>query len=313
VTDPTSFRTVYRSASVYDGVLLPHYFGGMEDADLVSELMRRHHGPPGRRRDLDVVDLGCGTGRVTSRLEPYARSLLAIDSSQSMVDAFRQRHPGVDTWCLDIREAVARLHNGGRAGTFDVVGAFWSLSYPISDCFEEVTADGVRPIADHTVGRACAARLVRDVVELLAPQGHLLVLFFDPDTREQRLVTRLWERIATFPYDRRAHNRQLLLDELRAAEDRGQGWFTCTRMGGVALAPNRAAAHAWFDRLHLKDMPALVTDPEVREAIERFVEECSLPSGEVALPSGVYVMDFHAAPGVATQLTSRERGTQFAP
>lgn len=48
-----------------------------------------------------------------------------------------------------------------------------------------------------------------------------------------------------------------------------------------------------------------MTDPEVREAIGRFVEGCSQPSGEVALPSGVYVMDFHAAPGVASQLTSR--------
>jgi SAM-dependent methyltransferase len=305
MNDVSEFRAVYRSANVYDGVLLPHYFHGMEDADLVTRLMRKHHGPEGDSGDLSIVDLGCGTGRVTSRLEPYARSLLAVDSSESMIVTFQQRHHGAQAWCMDIRDAVARMHDEGRGGTFDVVGTFWSLSYPISECFEEVTAEGVRPVADQAAARESAARLVHDVVELVAPQGHLLVLYFDPDTREQRLVTRLWERIAKFPYDRRAHTRQLLIDELRAAEDRGQGWLTSTRLGGVAIARDRKAAHAWFDHLHLKDVPALVEDPEVQQAIERFVEECVQPSGEVAIPSGVYVMDFHAAPGIEVHLPAR--------
>jgi len=303
--DATEFRAVYRSAAVYDGVLLPHFFVGFEDADLVARLMHQHYGPPDGACDLSIVDLGCGTGRVTSRLQPYAGSLLAVDSSQSMIATFRALHRDADTWCVDIRDGVGRLLTEGRAGTFDVVGAFWSLSYPISECFEEVTADGVRQVSDHAVARERAGRLVGDIVSLVAPKGHLLVLYFDPGTREQRLVTRLWERIAKFPYDRRAHTRQLLIDELRAAEDRGEGWLTYSRLGGVAMAPDREAARAWFDHLHLKDVPALVNDPEVQQMIEQFVEECVQPSGQVAIPSGVYVMDFHAAPEAEAHLPAR--------
>jgi SAM-dependent methyltransferase len=300
--DATEFRAVYRSASVYDDLILPHFYGGAEDADLVAGLMSDIYDQPGAARNLSIVELGCGTGRVTSRLAPYAGSLLAVDSSQSMIATFAARYPDAETWCLDIRQAVARMIDEGRAGTFDVVSAFWSLSYPISECFEEVTAEGVRPVPDQAAARDRARRLVSDVVRLVARQGHLLMLYFDPDTREQRLVTQLWERIAKFPYDRRAHTRQLLIDELRAAEGRGEGWLTYTRLGGVAVASGREAARAWFNHLHLKDVPALVNDPEVQQAIERFVEGCAQPSGEVAIPSGVYVIDFHAAPGPQAQL-----------
>src|SRR5438874_9104989 len=164
--DATEFRAVYRSAAVYDDLILPHYYGGAEDADLVAGLMRKGYGQPGAVRDLSIVELGCGTGRVTSRLTPYARSLLAVDSSQSMIATFEARYRDVETWCLDIREAVGHLIEEGRAGTFDVVGAFWSLSYPISECFEEVTAEGVRPVPDQAAAGERARRLVGDVVRL---------------------------------------------------------------------------------------------------------------------------------------------------
>jgi SAM-dependent methyltransferase len=300
--EAAGFRSVYRSADTYDGVMLPHYFDGVDDGDLVARLMAEHYGSPGPLRDLRIVEFGCGTGRVTSRLAPYAASLVAVDSSPSMVSAFRRRYPDADARCVGTAEAVASLLADGLAGGFDVVGAFWSLSYPLSDCFEEVTERGVRPVADIAVARERAGRLVRDVIRLVAPDGHLLILYFDPDTREQRLVTRLWERIARFPYDRRGHTRQLLVDELRAAEDRDEGWLTCTRRSGVAVASTRERGREWFDRLHLKDVPALVDDPEVRRQVDQFLDACTRPDGRILIPSGVHVIDFHAAPGAERHL-----------
>jgi len=37
------------------------------------------------------------------------------------------------------------------------------------------------------------------LLKIIAPGGHLLLLFFDADSPEQRLVTRLWERVHPFP------------------------------------------------------------------------------------------------------------------
>lgn len=286
----TEFKAVYRSAGIYDAVLPPHYYRGGEDTDLVARLMAEHYGPP--RHELAIAEFGCGTGRVTAWLAPYARRLVAIDSSPAMLDTFRARFPRAEIRCADTRQAVVRMRDDGLAGAFDVVGAFWSLSYPLGDYFEEMTAEGIRPVADQATARRQAGRLVRDLVSLVAEGGHLLVLFFDSETAEQRLVTRAWEKIAPFPEGGRGYTRDLLVDELRAAEDRGQGWLMHTRTGGVALAASTNAARAWFNHLHFKNLPALVADPQVQAEVAAFVDQHTQPSGEVILPSGVHVIDF---------------------
>jgi SAM-dependent methyltransferase len=288
----TQFKAVYRVPGIYDAVLPAHYYGGKEDVDLVGHLMSEHYGPP--RPELRICEFGCGTGRVTSRLAPYARQLVAVDSSRAMLDAFGARFPEARTRCADTRQALTQMLDEGSAGAFDVVGAFWSLSYPLGDFFEEMTAQGIRPVADQAAARRRARHLVRDMVSLVADNGHLVVLFFDSETPEQRLVTRAWERIAPFPEGGRGYTRQLLLDELRAAEDRGEGWLTHTRKGGIAHAPSTEAARAWFDQLHFKNMPALVNDREIQAEVAEFIADHALPSGAVALPSGVHVIDFQA-------------------
>ncbi|MDG4765117.1 class I SAM-dependent methyltransferase [Solwaraspora sp. WMMD406] len=286
------FKSVYEAVGVYDRVLLPHFYDGIEDIDLVGRFMAEKYGSPGTACQLSIVEFGCGTGRITARLAPYARRLVGVDYSPAMIEAFQARYPHARTHCLDTREAVAGLLDDGQADAFDVVAAFWSLSYPLGECFEQMTADGIRPEPDTGSARRRAGQLVRDLLRLVAPGGHLLVLFFDSETREQHMVTRLWEKLAPFPEGGRGYTRQLLLDELYAAERRGQGNLTHVRRAGVATASDRDAARAWFATVHLKGMPALVDDPQAQRDIDQFVTACSRPSGQVDIPTGVHVIDF---------------------
>ncbi|GDY31816.1 class I SAM-dependent methyltransferase [Gandjariella thermophila] len=294
MTDVEQFRSVYETGGVYDRCLLPHYYDGREDLDLVRELVTAHHGEPAG--NLTVVEFGCGTGRVTARLAPYARHLILADYSTTMIDTVRVQYPLARTIRADTRDAVAQLLGEGRAGSFDLVGAFWSLSYPLGEFFETMTADGIQPVSDVAAARRQAIAFVRDITRLLAPGGHLLALFFDSDTPEQRLVTRLWERIAPFPEEGRSYTRNLLLTALRQLEDSGHGALTHTRRSGTAWAPNAEAAIAWFNVVHLKSFPALVNDAGVQHEIRDFIDHYEQPSGEVTLPSGVHVADFHAIP-----------------
>jgi hypothetical protein len=193
-----------------------------------------------------------------------------------------------------MRQAVTQMLDEGLEGAFDMVGAFWSLSYPLGDCFETLTSDGIHHIPDQAAARHQAGQFVSDLVRLLVDEGHLVVLFFDSDTREQRLVSRAWEKIAPFPRGGRDYTLQLLLGNLRAAEDRGEGWLTHTRRSGIAVPRSTDAARAWFNHAHFKGLPALVDDPEVQAEVAVFVDGHAQPSGEVILPSGVHVIDFHA-------------------
>ncbi|OLT13843.1 hypothetical protein BJF78_21060 [Pseudonocardia sp. CNS-139] len=290
MTGGGAFRAVYEEPGAYDRLLLPHYFQGVDDVGLVDELLDRRFGRPSG--ELRIVELGCGTGRMTSRLAAHARRLTVVDPSPAMIDRVRVRAPTADVVLADARDALTDLLSRGRAGSFDVVAAFWALNYPLGQFFETMTADAVRPVDDMPRAREHAAGFVRRLVRLLAPGGHLLVLYFDPDTPEQQLVTRMWERIAPFPGRGPPYPLTVLLDTLRQEEAAGHGDLTHTRYAGAAWAPDRAAAVAWFDGVHFKGFPALVGDPEVRAEVAAIVTRYERPAGDVVLPSGVHVIDF---------------------
>lgn len=301
MTDTDQFRSVYEIAGVYDQRLLPHYYDGIEDVDLVSDLLVNHFGPP--NADLSVVEFGCGTGRMTERLAPYARRLVAADYSATMIDAVSTRFPDAETIRADTRDAVRTLADSVNA--FDLVAAFWSLSYPLGEYFEAMTADGVQPVPDTVDARARALAFVRELIALVAPGGRFLAFFFDSETPEQQLVTRLWERLAPFPEGGRRYTLDLLLDGLRAAESAGIGTLTHRRQGGTAVAPDRDAALAWFSVVHLKSHPELVNEPDVQHEIATFVDRYELPGGGFALPTGVHLIDFAVADHPECHLPTR--------
>jgi SAM-dependent methyltransferase len=41
--------------------------------------------------DLDVLEIGCGTGLLSHMLAPHVRSLVGVDTSEGMLDAFNQK------------------------------------------------------------------------------------------------------------------------------------------------------------------------------------------------------------------------------
>lgn len=47
------------------------------------------------RSDADVLDLGCGIGRVAAAVAPHCRSVLGLDVSRAMVAEARRRHPSL--------------------------------------------------------------------------------------------------------------------------------------------------------------------------------------------------------------------------
>jgi predicted TPR repeat methyltransferase len=79
------------------------------------------------RRDLDVLDLGCGTGLFAPKLRPLARHLLGLDLSPAMLARARAR--GLFDQ-LETAEMTAWLRDtADRFGPFDLIAACDSLIY----------------------------------------------------------------------------------------------------------------------------------------------------------------------------------------
>ncbi|ESQ73735.1 class I SAM-dependent methyltransferase [Asticcacaulis sp. AC402] len=68
-------------------------------------------------RGLDVLEIGCGTGRHTLRLAAQGNRVTALDLSPGMLDVARSKLVGFDT----VRLFEADILLGGDWGRFDVV------------------------------------------------------------------------------------------------------------------------------------------------------------------------------------------------
>ena len=98
--------------------------------------------------DRDVLDLGCGTGRVAAALAPRCRSVLGLDASPGMVAEARRRHGGAAN--LRFETTPGTDLSALAAASFDLLLAVDSFPYLVQ-------AGGA--VADrHLVGAARALR-----------------------------------------------------------------------------------------------------------------------------------------------------------
>src|SRR5688500_16110062 len=112
----------YRSShqhkgDVYDGVIssspFERYMDDWEKRHLLRIIPQLF--PTGKPRCLDFA---CGTGRVTSRVEPMASESYGVDVSESMLNSARAKCRSTTFVCADLTKEDVDL------GTFDVVTAF---------------------------------------------------------------------------------------------------------------------------------------------------------------------------------------------
>jgi SAM-dependent methyltransferase len=80
--------------------------GGAESLDLMLELLGAELRP-----GTDVVEIGCGVGRVTRALASRGARVRALDVSERMLDAARELNPGLDgvEWVLGDGHSLAGI------------------------------------------------------------------------------------------------------------------------------------------------------------------------------------------------------------
>jgi SAM-dependent methyltransferase len=120
---------------------------------------------------MDVLDLGCGFGRIAAALAPHAGSVLGLDLSPGMIEAARRRHGGLPRLAFAVAE-------GRDLGTLPAASRDLILAV---DSFPYLFQAGV------------AEAHLRDAARVLRPGGALAVLNLtyaaDPaDDRAQALA-----------------------------------------------------------------------------------------------------------------------------
>lgn len=110
---------------------------------------------------LDVIDLGAGSGRLACLLAPYAKSIVAIDGSQAMLDvaAAKLRRSGYTNW-----QTIAADHRDLPVPdqSADVVVAGWTICYVANSNVEEWQQQ--------------LQKVMREIGRVLRPGGTVIIL-----------------------------------------------------------------------------------------------------------------------------------------
>lgn len=271
-------EAIYNEPGLYDEILPRYEFDDRTDEGVLrTHLAAITDGQPVN----DALELGCGTGRMTSVIRPFAQAIRCVDSSEVMLQAFQKRLSGIETVCADARTFLADDDN-----TYGLIVACWSLNYPLLSFFEKNTGTDIVQVP-HDVALAGALGFLNDLTDRLASRGSLVALWFDPESDEQRFVTDLWETVAPFPGSGRGYTRDLLVDHLR----RLPGESTRTHYDGHMAAPTLELALRWFVDGHFKGFPQLGAPP-VRAQISRFLAGHAHDDGVVRVPAGLDVITY---------------------
>lgn len=123
-------------------------------AEATAEIMRWLDGWLGAQ--ADVLDLGCGIGRILQALAPRCGSVLGLDVSAGMAAAARQRCAGLAN--VRIEQTAGLDLDALAGGAFDLVLAVDSFPYVLQ------------------AGAAVVEAHLRGVARVLRPGGHLVVL-----------------------------------------------------------------------------------------------------------------------------------------
>ncbi|GAC1345521.1 MAG: class I SAM-dependent methyltransferase [Acetobacteraceae bacterium] len=113
------------------------------------------------RTGADVLDLGCGIGRVAAALAPRCRSVLGLDVSAGMVAEARRRLAELE----QVRFEQVRFEQTGGEDLAALPGAAFDLVLAI-DSFPYIVQ----------AGDAVAERHVADAARILRPGGALCIL-----------------------------------------------------------------------------------------------------------------------------------------
>ena len=94
-------------------------------ADEVAASMIREASP---KRDMDVLDFGCGTGLVTLRLQPLVGSIVGVDSSEGMLAVLKRKIRSLGV--TNVQTRLVDFEKGDRIeGAFNLIVSSMTLHH----------------------------------------------------------------------------------------------------------------------------------------------------------------------------------------
>ena len=253
---------------------------------VLNDLLRRG----GKQRFDHSLELGCGTGHFTELLMGVSSNVDATDPSGPMVEFCREKFRGHAS-CKIHRASAEEVVTSKLLQHSDLVGAFWSLSYPLQSFFDIVMTPQGRIVQMENNERA-TAKAIEFLSRLFTRNRERTYLFlcFSSESEEQRWVTRHWERIGPLPGGSRDFTWRLLETFCSSLRNERSTVESETIAGTLTCRDENNLCDV-FLRHHLRGLiPADATRDELRSALFRDMANFKGIDGTYQIPAEVHLV-----------------------
>ena len=196
---------VYLDPLYYEEILPPYIFRGKTDEEILEDYLKEQTKKQGHKFKV-ALELGCGSGRGTKILKKYCKKIIAVDLNKKMLKIAKKRigeDSGVAFHHSEMLEFVK--NNPNTTKNADLVVSFWALNYSLNAEF--AYRDPAKQIFKATnpeeVIKKCQNKL-KKLFENVGSNAKFIFFHYDPESEEQIIAHKCWEKIVPFPWNEKS-------------------------------------------------------------------------------------------------------------
>ena len=269
----------YLPPEYYQHLLKPYTFGGVSDLLLLEKFLQD-------RKFLEVLELGCGSGRASDTvvLETSNANYTFSDLSERMLEAAKQHLSEKSSFIVS--DSVEYMEN--TENVYDLVYTLWSFSHSMHQHIHHL---GIEKAEDYI------SSVIKKFIYLnIAKNGSFFLIHFDSLSQEQRILMRQWKRV--FPaftnIDEQSPSKQIIDKILLELDTKGEITLSINHLQGDAIHyESEDEVLETFMNFHLEtyfnDSPlteSIIDD--LKEQASRYRNE----NGSFDITPGCYVYSF---------------------
>lgn len=274
----------YLDPDYYEQLLKEYAFTGKTDLEIVAEKLDGYKLPA----IINILELGCGTGRVTQEIinKQKFTHLDLVDLSELMMSKARVRfasNPQIAFHKSDSLEFLLR----SNLETYDLVVSLWSFSHSVH---QTLIREGVERGTE-----LLRMALERLFTKLMKRGGKFLLIHFDSQSEEQTILMKQWRRIwpllNNFP--EQSPSKVLLDVRFQELQSRGVINYTCRHLlGDPIVYDSMEQALEIFFNFHLEsNLNNSSNLDEVMSDLRIYFTKFMQPSGQIAIRPGCFLFE----------------------
>lgn len=175
----------YVEPNYYDNLLKPYIFGGKSDLELFGDFLKLNFKTASQK--LNVLELGCGNGRVTKIfLDTIPNNNLdLIDLSPRMMKSAKNNFKDSENVHYFVSDSIKYLEKTKKV--YDLIFSLWSFSHSVHQALSRHSI----PKGNNKIKEV----LIKTVTRNMKSGSLFFIIHFDSLSDEQRILIRQWKKV----------------------------------------------------------------------------------------------------------------------